>query len=417
VALHHLAPQEGQVHGTAALRRPDCRGVRHHRSIPKARKTVTGRPSLAVGTMGAIRIYPVARGYRARVLVRDSDGRTREMGRHGGSKAAAERALKEAFRDRAGIDAGTDLTPQTRVRELAEAWFESLEAQSPTTRQSYRNRVDNQILPALGELRLRELTTGTVDRFLKTVAKCSGPSMAKMTRSVLSGMCGMAARHDAMDRNPVRDAQVINQPRKATPVSLTVKEVRQLRALMTYDNKAVERDLPEFVSFMLATGLRIGEASAVTWAAVNLDAGRVEVRGTVVRLKGQGLVLMPTTKTSAGMRMLALPSWCVQMLRARAARRDAPSIDDPVFPALKGGLRDPSNTQADLRDSLVWCGLPWVTSHVFRKTTATLLDGAGLSARAIADQLGHAQPSITQNVYMGRKIASPEAAHALEQFN
>src|SRR5664280_1635983 len=409
--------QAGQVHATTALRRPDCRGTRHHRSIPKARKTVTGRPSLAVGTMGAIRIYPAARGYRARVLVRDSDGRTREMGRHGASKAAAERALKEAFRDRAGIDTGTGLTPQTRVRELAEAWFVSLDAQSPTTRQSYRNRVDNQILPALGELRLRELTTGTVDRFLKTVAKASGPAMAKMTRSVLSGMCGLAARHDAMDRNPVRDTQAISQPRKAAPKSLTVKQVRQLRALMTYDNTAVERDLPEFVSFMLATGLRIGEASAVTWAAVDLDAERVEIRGTVVRLKGQGLVLMPTTKTTAGMRMLALPSWCVQMLRAREARRSAPSIDDPVFPARKGGLRDPSNTQADLRDSLAWCGLPWVTSHVFRKTTATLLDNAGLSARAIAHQLGHAQPSLTQNVYMGRKIASPEAAHALEQFN
>jgi integrase len=87
------------------------------------------------------------------------------------------------------------------------------------------------------------------------------------------------------------------------------------------------------------------------------------------------------------------------------------------LPCTQGGLRDPSNTQADLRDALAWCGLAWVTSHVFRKTTATLLDNAGLSARAIADQLGHAQPSLTQNVYMGRKIASPEAAHALEQFN
>lgn len=263
--------------------------------------------------------------------------RTREMGRHGGSKAAAERALKEAFRDRAGIDAGTDLTPQTRVRELAEAWFASLEAQSPTTRQSYRNRVDNQILPALGELRLRELTTGTVDRFLKTVAKCSGPSMAKMTRSVLSGMCGLAARHDAVDRNPVRDAQVINQPRKAAPVSLTVKEVRQLRALMTYDDRAVERDLPEFVSFMLATGLRIGEASAVTWAAVDLDAERVEIRGTVVRLKGHGLVLKPTTETTAGMRMLALPSWCIQMLHARRHDEAHPASTNPSSPHSKGG--------------------------------------------------------------------------------
>jgi hypothetical protein len=45
------------------------------------------------------------------VLVRDSEGRVREMGRHGPSKAAPERALKEAFRDRAGIDSGTGPTP------------------------------------------------------------------------------------------------------------------------------------------------------------------------------------------------------------------------------------------------------------------------------------------------------------------
>jgi len=205
--------------------------------------------------------------------------------------------------------------------------------------------------------------------------------------------------------------------RKAVPKSLTVPEVLQLRALMTYDDKALARDLPDFVSFMLATGLRIGEASAVTWAALDLDAGTVEVRGTVVRLTGQGLVLTSTTKSTAGMRMLALPSWCVERLRDRAERRSAPSTgDDPVFPAPKGGLRDPSNTQADLKESLEWCGLGWVTSHVFRKTTATLLDGAGLSARSIADQLGHAQPSLTQNVYMGRKIASTEAAGVLEQF-
>jgi integrase len=56
-----------------------------------------------------------------------------------------------------------------------------------------------------------------------------------------------------------------------------------------------------------------------------------------------------------------------------------------------------------------------VTSHVFRKTVATRLDEAGLSARQIADQLGHAQPSITQDVYMGRKVVSAEAARILDR--
>jgi integrase len=114
-----------------------------------------------------------------------------------------------------------------------------------------------------------------------------------------------------------------------------------------------------------------------------------------------------------------LPTWCVEALRDRAQRQADIGVahgNDPVFPSAQRGLRDPSNTHGDLRESLAWCGLPWVTSHVFRKTTATLLDEAGLSARAIADQLGHAQPSVTQNVYMGRKIASTKAAIVLEQL-
>jgi integrase len=121
-----------------------------------------------------------------------------------------------------------------------------------------------------------------------------------------------------------------------------------------------------------------------------------------------------TTKTAAGRRVLALPRWCVELLRDRRRRLDPASPFAPDFPAPTGGLRDPSNTQAHLREALAWAGMPWVTSHVFRKTTATLLDQAGLSARAIADQLGHAQPSLTQNVYMGRQVASTAAATALE---
>ncbi len=55
-----------------------------------------------------------------------------------------------------------------------------------------------------------------------------------------------------------------------------------------------------------------------------------------------------------------------------------------------------------------------MTSHVFRKTAATLLDDAGVTACKIADQLGQAQVSVTQDYYLGRKIASEDAARVLE---
>jgi integrase len=43
-----------------------------------------------------------------------------------------------------------------------------------------------------------------------------------------------------------------------------------------------------------------------------------------------------------------------------------------------------------------------------------MLDEAGLSARVIADQLGHARPSTAQDVYMGRKVVDARVAEALE---
>jgi integrase len=86
-----------------------------------------------------------------------------------------------------------------------------------------------------------------------------------------------------------------------------------------------------------------------------------------------------------------------------------------IFPSETGRLRDPHNTSSHLRRVFDRAGFDWVSSHVFRKTVATRLDEAGLSARQIADHLGHNRPSLTQDVYIGRGRASPEAATALQR--
>ncbi|WBQ04456.1 tyrosine-type recombinase/integrase [Kribbella sp. CA-293567] len=57
---------------------------------------------------------------------------------------------------------------------------------------------------------------------------------------------------------------------------------------------------------------------------------------------------------------------------------------------------------------------PWVTAHVFRKTTATILEDAGQTPRRIADQLGHSRISTTVDEYIGRRARNPEAAGHLE---
>jgi integrase len=134
----------------------------------------------------------------------------------------------------------------------------------------------------------------------------------------------------------------------------------------------------------------------------------------VLRVKGEGLRIKWKPKSKSGFRTLELPGWATTMLRNRRMAEPPENAWNVVFTAPGGGLRDPSNTQADLREIFAAADYGWVTSHVYRKTVATLMDAAGLSARQAADQLGHAKVSMTQDNYFGRGTASTGAAGVLD---
>ncbi|WP_199432577.1 tyrosine-type recombinase/integrase [Qaidamihabitans albus] len=380
-----------------------------------------GRPPLAVGTHGAIRFTKLTKGYRAKARFRGYDGVIRDISRSGSSKVKAERELKLAISQELQTPGGGDITAKTRFREVAEHWLASQERRvadgqrATGTLDNYRSMLNNHVLPALGELRLHEVTVPRLDRFFPAVRVKSSAAHARTARAVVSGVLRYAARHGAITANPVREIEPIEGGTRKKSRALTPEERRAWLAQLELDPKAAGKDLPDLTRFMMATGVRIGEALALYWEDVHLDAGTVFVGWTVVRVRGEGL-RRTDPKSASGERLLTLPSWALDMLRQRRKVAEAENRppDSPVFPDTYGGLRDPSNTRRALREARGSDGFAWVTSHVFRKTAATILDEAGLTARVIADQLGHSRPSLTQDVYMGRGATSPDAAAALE---
>ena len=128
------------------------------------------------------------------------------------------------------------------------------------------------------------------------------------------GTCALAVRYDALTVNPVREIRLTSPKPKDAPRALTIAEARQLLACVTYDHYAVEHDVPDLLAFLVATGCRIGEALGITWDRVDLDHGTVVIDRQAIRIKGQSLRMMPT-KTDAGTRALALPSWSLDMLK------------------------------------------------------------------------------------------------------
>ena len=385
---------------------------------------MAGRYPLAMGTWGAIRTWPAAVNnngkptrWRARTKYRDIDGRARQIERWGRSATDAENQLKTALMAKSRMSRDGELSGADRFAKAAEIWRQSIEnkvgrgTRSPGTLETYERTLKLHVLPALGEVRLLEISPPLLDRFLKRVLDSAGGPTAKLCRSVISGALGLAVRYGALATNPVRDADRLTARPPKEPRALTLEERQLLLKKLDADPVACAASVPELVRFMLGTGQRIGECLGVLWLDVDLGRRRVEVSSTVIRWTGHGLV-RKDTKTRAGRRILVLPSWALADLQLRWAR--GVRLEEPVFSNSLGGLRDPKNTRRDVRAALDRAGFDWVTSHSFRKTTATMLDEAGLSARVIADQLGHARPSMTQDVYMGRKAVDARVAEALE---
>ncbi len=65
---------------------------------------------------------------------------------------------------------------------------------------------------------------------------------------------------------------------------------------------------------------------------------------------------------------------------------------------------DATNLAHWVRQVLADAGFPWAIPHTFRRTVATLLHEAGIPLASIADQLGHADPTMTMSVYLGRDL-------------
>ncbi len=370
-------------------------------------------------------------GWIAKARVRDLDGVTRLAERGGKSGAAAERNLVMHLTERT-VPVMDDLKPGSRLTLLWEMFEAHLinEGRASATLTRYRY-ASGYILKGLGNVRIQEATTQRLDGFIQALKINTGESVAKSARVVLSGMFGLAVRYGATDRNPIRDVGTIKMESKAAR-ALSLEElngildaVRHSPKVLNPENKITPNqtvseyctaaDLTDVITMFAATGCRISEVLGIRWADIDLEAKTVSITGKVNRIPAGGMVREDVTKTKAGKRVLPLPDFAIAMLMRRQVEAFG-NIHDVVFPSTSGNLRDQSAVSKQWRTVREALGMDWVTSHTFRKTLATLLDAQGLSARIGADQLGHAQISMTQDVYMGRGVVHTEVAEALDRM-
>lgn len=165
---------------------------------------------------------------------------------------------------------------------------------------------------------------------------------------------------------PRNVAELVKPPQliQAEPAHFTAEQARRFLEV------AADDPLGSFYATALGTGLRRGELLGLTWRDVDLSGGEIVVR------RG---------KTAAAARRIPLPAF------AALGLRDSPRGPGPVWPVRPEVV---TRRMAELCEK---AGLPRLTLHGLRHSTASILYAEGVPEFVIQSILGHSKVGMTKH--------------------
>lgn len=265
----------------------------------------------------------------------------------------------------------------------AERWMEHRDLK-PRTRDHYRSLLDKQILPHLGDVPLRSITSEMVRDWYAGLDK-TRPTLRAHAYGLLRTILGTAVEDEKIAANPchIRGAG-------------TSRRVKQIRPATLAELETIARAMPEKYRpmVMLASwcALRFGELVELRRKDLDLANGVIRVRRGVVRTGGQ--VIVGTPKSDAGVRDVAIPPHLIPMLRDHINSMPMRGRDALLFPAADGESHlAPSTLYRVFYKAREAAGRPDLRWHDLRHTGAVLAAQTGATLADLMGRLGHSTPA------------------------
>ena len=338
-----------------------------------------------------VHLDTLRRGSRIRARVRWTDPLSHQ--RQSRSVTVDDDVAAREFFELIRTSSSRTIDPLITLSDYARSigdWF--LRGVDPTsTAAGYRAGLRLRVLPALGHIRLRDVTTGLVDRAIDSWDTAHSRSTLKNTIAALTRVLDEAVRDDLIARNPVRDRADrryranLDLPRtKQIPRPGDVARIAEACAEIhpSYGDHVM------LSAFLAARGSEVG----------GLLVGDVDWASKVVTIERQcfpgagGLSIKPPKGRRA--RRVPIIEPLEQVLRRLTMQRER---NLPLLRGPRGGVI----TTAALRDATGWdqlvasLELPGLRRHDLRHAGATWFANAGIPIHVVSDILGHASVETT----------------------
>lgn len=302
--------------------------------------------------------------------------------------------------------------------ELALDWFEIYKTGvAENTAETMRSSFNVYILPALGKYKLEKITTPLIQSIINNwvqntnvavKGKRARPTGSAKNVKLNLGTIRRILQHGfslgVIKDNPALMVSVGNLKEEPSE-TLKYFDADNLKKFFSY-----LKGLPDvyrnrwdttFYMFLIATGLRVNEALALTWDDFDFDKRIVSIRKTMTRK----VHLQEKTKSQSSMREIPLDEITLTMMLAFKNRTTAEFMGkniynvEVVFPSNVGSHRARANCMKRLKMHYKNAEVPDIGFHGFRHTQSSVLLNAGADYKEIQHRLGHSSIKITLDTY------------------
>lgn len=333
-----------------------------------------------------------------------------------------EKQIERDLQD--GIDSSKgDIT----LNQLFQIYMETKADLRESTRYNYlavwKNAIEDTVLgnmkiTQIKQLHIRKLYSELAERGLAA-------NTIKLYHNLINPALEMAVDSDIIRKNPAKDCKKGIGGTKRERESLTISE--QERLLDFIKNSSKYSVYYPMITFALFTGLRVGELTGLRWADVDMKENVVHIRHQLIyKNLGDGCKFhIQDLKTEAGRRDIPLTENArkslikqkeLHLLLGKTMRsQEVGGICDFVFTNTLGRPYAVNAVNSAL-DNIIkvynkWEGeqatkenrepelLPHVSAHILRHTACTRLAESGLEPKVLQYIMGHANVSVTLDVY------------------
>lgn len=277
-------------------------------------------------------------------------------------------------------------SPDMTFQALYDLYLEDIRSRLKESTVEVKKRyMDHRILPYFKEKPINEISPADVRKWQnKLIEDGLKPTTQRNVNSQLNAILNFAVKYYGLQRNPCSVAGSIGSSK---PEKMDFWTLEEFKAFIACVDNPIYHTL---FSILYYSGLRCGEALALTPADIDLEEKVIHVTKTFHRSHGQDIITTPKTKNS--IRTVTIPAFLCDQIQDYMKRLYGLKSSDRIISL------DNTYVHRQLDRVCEKAGVKRIRVHDIRHSHVSLLIDMGFPAMLIAERIGDTVDMVN-NIY------------------